>query len=241
MGILAIGRRPRCCYASYIMYRLEISEELRQIMLEGERHKFPKGHILQSTNDNSSFNFIVSGYIKRYLIRNDGSLGTQVIYGPNDLFPITLAFSVIFERAISESTEIYYYEAITPVTTYSLNKDAFKDQIEQNSALYKGLLAISGKRLHSTLHGLENLTLSNAYHRIAHELLYMAQRFGETLPNGSTKICIPLTHQDLADILSLTRETVSINMVELRKKKLISTGKSIVVTDIKSLEQEAFN
>jgi CRP-like cAMP-binding protein len=101
-------------------------------------------------------------------------------------------------------------------------------------------MAISGKRLHSTLHGLENLTLKSSYFRVAHELLYMAQRFGEQTEKG-VKILIPLTHQDLADILSLTRETVSTCMVQLREKGLITTNRNIVVKDLGKLEKEAYS
>ena len=222
------------------MYRLEISDELQKIMLGRDRRKFPKGHILQSTEERFLFNFVLSGYVKRYLIRNDGSLGVQVIYGPNDLFPITLAFSTLFDRPVSESKETYYYESMTPLTVYSLSKDKFKEVVQKDPQLYRGLLAISGKRLHSTLHGLENLTLNNAYRRVAHELLYMAQRFGEEQPGGGVKIAIPLTHQDLADILSLTRETVSVNIARLRRKKILKSGRNIEIPDIKALEAEAF-
>ena len=222
------------------MYKLEISDGLKDIMLAGDRRKFPKGHILQSTDERFIFNFVLSGYVKRYLIRNDGSLGVQVIYGPNDLFPITLAFSMLFDRPVSESKETYYYEAMTPLTVYSLGKDQFNEAVRKDPQLYRGLLAISGKRLHSTLHGLENLTLGNAYRRVAHELLYMAQRFGEEQPGGGIKVAIPLTHQDLADILSLTRETVSVNMARLRQKKLLKSGRNVIIPDIKALEAEAF-
>jgi CRP-like cAMP-binding protein len=222
------------------MYRLEISEDLKVMMLKGRRFKLTKSQIVQSTDDRRVFNYIVTGYIKRYLISNDGSLGVQVIYGPGEIFPITLAFSVLFDQAINESPETYYYEAMTDGEIYTINEEDLKASVDADPKLYRDLMAIAGKRLHSTLHGLENLTLKSSYYRVAHELLYIAQRFGEKKA-GSVKICIPLTHQDLADILSLTRETVSTCMVQLREKGLISTGRNIIVKDIKRLEEEAYS
>jgi CRP-like cAMP-binding protein len=222
------------------MYRLQISDTLKSMMLKGRKFKLAKGQIVQSTDDRRVFNYITSGYVKRYLIANDGSLGVQVIYGPGDVFPITLAFSVLFDQEINESPETYYYEAITEVELYTINETELKDSVEADPRLYKDLMSVAGKRLHSTLHGLENLTLKNSYHRVAHELLYIAVRFGEQKSTG-TKILIPLTHQDLADILSLTRETVSTCMVQLREKGLITTNKSIVIKDTKKLEEEAYS
>jgi CRP-like cAMP-binding protein len=222
------------------MYRLEVSDKLRAVMLRSERLKLPKGHILQSTEDARYFNLLVSGYTKRYLINNDGSMRTQVVYGPGDFFPITLSFSLLFDQGISESPEVYYYETMTNAVIYRLGALQAKDEITNDLQLYKDLLAVSGKRLHSTLHGLENLTLANSYHRVAHELSYMAERFGKT-EGEAIKIGIPLTHQDIADILSLTRETVSTNMIQLRKKGLIKTGRGgIIVPNLEKLKAEAY-
>lgn len=220
------------------MYSLKPSPEMTDMLLKGRQYKIPKGQIIQSTDDRRVFNYLMNGYVKRYLISNDGTYGVQVIYGPGDIFPITLAFSAVFNREINESPETYYYEAMTDVELYTVDESVLKSSVEENAILYKDLFAICGARLHSTLHGLENLTLSNSYHRVAHEIFYLAKKFGEKTPEG-TKILVQLTHQDLADILSLTRETVSTAMVQLRKNKLITTNKNIVVPDMAKLENEA--
>ncbi len=219
------------------MYRLQISLKLKDMMLDGRKLKLAKNQIIQSTDDRRVFNYIREGYVKRYLIRNDGSLGVQVIYRPGDVFPITLAFSVLFDQSISESPETYYYETMTEAEIYTINEITLKEKVDADPTLYKDLMGVSGKRLHSTLHGLENVTLKTSYFRVAHEILYMAQRFGEKKGIGA-RVLIPLTHQDLADILSLTRETVSTAIVQLRKNKLITTEKYIFVPNMEKLEQE---
>lgn len=220
------------------MYSLKASAELTAILLKGRQYKIPKGQIIQSTDDRRVFNLLSKGYVKRYLISNDGTYGVQVLYGPQDIFPITLAFSAVFDRDINESPETYYYEAMSDVELYTIAETDLKDAVTQNPVLYKDLFAIAGERLHSTLHGLENLTLSNSYHRVAHEIVYIAKRFGKDTPEG-TMIEVSLTHQDLADILSLTRETVSTSMAQLRKNKLIVTEKNIIVPNMEKLEEEA--
>ncbi|HET6863980.1 MAG TPA: Crp/Fnr family transcriptional regulator [Candidatus Saccharimonadales bacterium] len=222
------------------MYRLKVSDRLKDMICTGRKFNISKGQIIQSTDDRRVFNYITEGYVKRYLIGNDGNLGVQVVYGPGDVFPITLAFSALFDQQINESPEVYYYEAMSDGEIFTINEADLKAKVEADPKLYRDLMAVSGKRLHSTLHGLENLTLKSSYFRVAHELYYLALRFGHKTNTG-TKILIPLTHQDLADILSLTRETVSTAMAELRKNKLISTGKSIVVLDMDKLKEEAYS
>lgn len=215
-------------------------EKFHELMLKGRAYKLSKGQIIQSTEDRRVFNLISKGYVKRYLISNDGSLGVQVIYGPGDIFPITLAFNVFYGFEITESREVFYYETMTDTEIHTVDELTLKDQVAADPSLYRDLMYVSGQRLHSTLHGLENLTLKSSYKRVAHELLYLAERFGEKKPGG-VKICLPLTHQDLADILSLTRETVSTGMVELRKKKLLKTDKNIIIPNMEKLEEEAYS
>lgn len=213
---------------------------LSSLLLNGRKYEISKGQIIQSTDDRRVFNLIKSGYVKRYLIANDGAYGIQVFYGPGDIFPITLAYSTIFDQKINEGPEIYYYEAVTDCQLYTIDELALKQSVEQNPMIYKELFSIAGKRLHSTLHGLENLTLANAYHRVAHEIFYFATKFGKKSSVG-TEILVPLTHQDLADTLSLTRETISTAIAKLRKNGLISTENNIIVKDMEKLEHEAYS
>lgn len=222
------------------MGRAPISDDLRDLMLKGRKHKLSKGQIIQATDRLSAFHYISKGYVKRYLITNDGAIGVQVLYGPGEFFALTLAFKLLNNQEIYEGPEVYYYEAMCDTEVYRVNAEEVINAIKENPILYKGLFIEAGNRLHSTLHGLENLTLKSSYRRVAHQLAYFAQQYGEKRPEG-IKIQIPLTHQELANILSLTRETISNSMIQLRQKKLIKTGRYVVIPKLKALEDEAFS
>lgn len=216
------------------------SSDLRTLLLSGRRHKLSKKQILQSTEDRQVINLVRSGYIKRYLIANDGTLGVQVVYGPGSIFPVTLALKVLFKQEMY-SREVFYYEAMSDAEVYTIDISVLAKAVESNPVLYKDLLEETGKRLNSTLQGLENLTLKSSYKRVAHQLAYFASRFGEKTDSG-LRIDVSLTHQDLANILSLTRETVSTCMSDLREKGLIKTDKQkIIVTSLAKLEKLAYS
>jgi CRP-like cAMP-binding protein len=216
------------------------TKQLQDLVKTGRLYKLQKGQINQSTEDRPVFNMIVSGYIKRYLISNDGGLGVQVVYGPGDMFPITLAYKMLYDQDLNEGPEVYYYEAMTDVQLYTVQDSVLSDAVKNNPSLYRDLMAVAGKRLGSTLNGLENLTLRSSYRRIAHQLLYLGEQYGKKTDAG-TEVMMPLTHQDLADILSLTRETISTGIIKLRKKGLIKTGKAICIPDMEKLKEEAYN
>lgn len=214
------------------------STELQKLLLEGKRSKRTKGQIIQSTDSQRAVNLVTSGYIKRYLISNAGTLGVEVIYGPGNVFPITLMLKALVDLEVNQSPETYYYEAMTDTEFYSMDISALVESVKSNPLLYREILLESGKRLHSTLNGLENVTLRTSYKRVAHQLAYFADQFGEKKLTG-TKICLPLTHQDLADNLSLTRETVSTCIARLREQGLIKTGRFIMIPDLEKLQEEA--
>jgi len=218
------------------------SPELIKFLKSGRNYKLRRGQLIQSTEDRRVFNLLKSGYIKRYLIGTDGTLGVQVLYGPGDIFPITLAFHILFGMAISETKEVYYYEAMTDVEIYSVWADDLAKEVKDNPMLYRDLMIIAGKRLHSTLNGLENVTLDNSYKRVAHQLAYLGRRFGEK-DGKQIRLLIPLTNKDIADLLSLRRETVSAGMTKLRRKGLVKldADKNIVITDMAKLVEEALS
>jgi CRP-like cAMP-binding protein len=68
----------------------------------------------------------------------------------------------------------------------------------------------------------------------------LARRFGQETTSGRFKICLPLSHQDLAHLNGLTRETTSLLMKELADKKIIDyKQKTITVLDIEKLKEES--
>lgn len=216
---------------------------LQELMkVRGRIMKSSRRQVLQTSDTQKALYLVKSGYIKRYLIRNDGSLSTDLIYGPGDVFSLLLVFRVIFDQEILDSPEIYYYEALTDdVELYSLPAESLKGLIEESPVLYKDLLHEAGKRMTYETHGLENISMKDAYKRVAHQLAYYARQFGEA-SGDKVAIIPPLTHQDIADLLSITRETVSTCMTRLRKKSLIAVkDRQIIVNNLEKLREEAFS
>ncbi len=212
----------------------------RLIMKQGRIITRSKGQVVQTTDAQKSLNLVKSGYVKRYLIKNDGSLGVDLVYGPGDIFSLTLVFRAIFKQKILDSQEVYYYQAMSDVELYTLNVDELLDLIERDPLLYRDLLDEAGRRMTSATQGLENMSMKSSYKRVAHQLAYYARRFGRKTTEGVV-ITPVLTHQDIADVLSLTRETVSVCMMRLRRKKLIKSTTNIVIPDLDKLTEEAYS
>lgn len=213
---------------------------LQKLLLASPKKNYDKGDLIQSSDDKQKLSFVYSGFVKRYMISSDGSIGVQAIYGPGEIFPLTLAFRELLHQEIYRGPEVYYYQALTPCVIYSVDNDTLQAEAKLNPGLYKDMLKQAGNRLNSNIQKLENIAIKNSVKRVAHQLLYFAREYGTNSLFG-VEIVVPLTQQDVADVLSLTRETVSQSFSTLRKKGLLTTDKNIVITNIDELEKLAFN
>jgi CRP-like cAMP-binding protein len=216
--------------------------KLHDILRNGRKYSIAKQQILQSTDDREVVSIIASGYFRKYLITNDGSLGAMIIYGPDDIFPITMLYKKLFNQPLYHGIETHFYEALTPAEVYTVDAEQLVEAIKQDNGLYPDLLQEVGRHLDFCINSIENIALRNAEKRIAHMLCYFARKFGSKTKDG-VQIDMPLTHQSIGEILNITRETVSTNIKGLRDRGLLKAkgSGSIIVPDLEKLEAEAYS
>lgn len=208
---------------------------LASLMKSAGRQKFPKGQVVHMFEDSAMLNFITEGYVKRYRITDEGNQSVQVVYGPGHIFPLTPVYKTLYDYNMYSGPEHYYYETITSVITHSINLPQLKKAVVDQPELYRDLFYAAGLRLDSYIHRLEGHAQKTATQAVAWQLAYLTATFGEPSPTG-VRIALPLTHQTLADIVGLARETVTYSLNELRTEKLISSDKKhITVFDIEKL------
>ena len=213
------------------------SPRLFNLLTKGRLLRFKKNQVISSTSDKDVVMLVVKGYVKRYFITESGSLGVQIVYGPQDIFSLTKVFNML-GQSIYDGPEVYYYETMSDAQVYALDIGKFDDAAEQDPLLYKDLFLEAGYHLKTCVHSIENISLGSTYSRVAHELLFNAKEFGEDTKDG-VRMALPLTHQDLADILGTTRETVSKAIIKLRQEGVIEDIRNFTNEHLKRLEEVA--
>lgn len=212
---------------------------LSTLLKSGKKISLARGQVIHDPEHKKFLNVVGTGFIKRYSIDNNGAQSIQVIYGPEDVFPLTPVFKTIFDLDLYHGPETFHYEALVDSELYAISQDELRKALKANSNLYKDLLFVSGERLNSNIHRLENISLKTTHRRIAHMLYFAAGAFGEKTKEGLV-LTVPLTHQTLADSLSLARETVTRRLARLEEKGLIKVDRHIVIKDLESLKKEAY-
>jgi len=217
------------------MYDFDLSQ-LKRLLLASEKRLIAKGHVIRFESNKFYLNYMSGGFIKRYLITDDGGQSIQVIYGKGDVFPLTPLFNDLLSLQIYKGEETLYYEAMTDVEVHSLDKQKLLEVVAASPELFKDLFYISGTRLSSNIQRLENVSLRSSERKIIDLLIYYSNRFS-TVSANEIRLTVPLTHQTIANVLSLTRETVTHTMVRLQDRSLIEqrTKGIIIILDVEEL------
>ena len=121
--------------------------------------------------------------------------------------------------------------AMTDATTLSLERDAFIQLLHEFPAVALRIINLLGERLHAAMN-MRALSIEHVDTRLAHILLKLADKIG-TPTGAGTRISMPLSRRDLAEMAGTTTETAIRIMSKFRKEDLVRTepGGYIVILD----------
>jgi CRP/FNR family transcriptional regulator, cyclic AMP receptor protein len=121
-----------------------------------------------------------------------------------------------------------------------IRRSDFHILIEKHPKIALRLLEAMTLRLRRTDERLESLALLDVTGRIAGILLQLADEQGEKL-NNSVRIKHRPTHQELANMVGTTRETVTRVLKQLENRNYITIdGKEIVINDTSAFKSDLY-
>ena len=211
----------------------QIVNRLHQLFSAGKPLEYGKNEVILRAEDNPQGVYLLeSGYVRMCRVLEDGRELTFNIFKPGSFFPMMWVIGNISNN--------YDFHTMTQVKLKRLSKEKVLELVKSDPDIFMDLMKRVLIGLDGILTNIEYLLSGSAYKRVISVLLLSAKRFGEGDGQNKIKINLPLTHQDIANICGLTRETVSLEIAALYRKKLIS-GKSSTLTilDIVRIKEEA--
>ncbi|MDO8621097.1 MAG: Crp/Fnr family transcriptional regulator [Candidatus Levybacteria bacterium] len=207
-------------------------EKLEKFFSQFKTVHYKKGETFLRPGDMpQGIHFLKKGYIRLYSLSSEGQDLTLVIYKPGDFFPVVWGFT--------GTPSIYYFETLSPVEIQRANKEEFGKFIDENIDVFKEVNYHIIHRFQMALKRMEYLVFGNANAKLASILLICGRDFGIDTSKGR-EIQIPFAHKDIASLVGVTRETVSLELKKLEKIKIIGyNGRRIVIRNEKALEKEA--
>lgn len=157
---------------------------------------------------------ITEGIVKVYDIGSAGDEKIINFMSSSDLLPPAW----VFKKA---PVSLYYYDAFTECKYYRLPRETLHEAIESNQAISNYMFKHYASSFIGSLLEINALEQSKGSDKIIHMLQYLLMRFPGTEKGDWHKIDLRITHQDLANMTGLTRETTSTELNKLRRKGIV--------------------
>jgi CRP-like cAMP-binding protein len=205
-----------------------ITTYLRPLTDSSSKRLFSAGSvILYQGEAPRSACMIVEGIVRVYTISKLGDEQIVTFYIAGEIFPS----SWIFEK--SPST-MFFYEALTDCEIAFASREDLLAYITSDTVISKDALTYFATSYSASLLRINALEQARACDKLIYTLYFLSQRYGVT-KNGQTYLPIALTHQSIASLIGLTRETTSTEMSKLKKQKVITYKSQMYVLDHEKL------
>jgi CRP/FNR family transcriptional regulator/CRP/FNR family cyclic AMP-dependent transcriptional regulator len=196
--------------------------DLDSLIAVATRRKFPKDSVIFFEHDpGDSLFMILSGRVKVTILSDDGREIILSVLGEKDFF----GEMSLLDNEPRSATAI----AMEDTEVVILHQKEFLSIVEKRPRILVLLLAVLSSRLRKANHQIGSLALLDVYGRVASVLLDMAKESGVRLKDG--RICFRRpTHQEIANMIGATRETVSRMISDLHRQGYIEiSGKNVII------------
>ncbi len=194
-------------------------------------HKFKKGQTLLFQGEAPHATYVIrTGTVKAYNISPAGEEQVISLNSKCDIIPGAWFLG-------ESETANYFYEAFTDCSVYAIGREELTQKINESLELSNVLLRRSMRLNVGASVYINALEQSRSRDKLIHLLHYLMLRYGIELGRSKVKINLQLTHQTLATMLGITRETIANEISQLRRERVINYGKQIYVVNRPALLQ----
>jgi CRP-like cAMP-binding protein len=167
------------------------------------------------------------GRIKVSKVTRDGKSLTLAYHGPAELF----GDSCLLDGG--PRTEMA--EAVENALLSEVDRGHFEELIHSHPVLGLAMTRLMIVRRRELENKVEALVFRDVSSKLAELLVKLAGENGVDDARG-TLIALKITHQELANLIGSTRETVSLTLSTFKRKRLIQTeGRKVIISDAEAL------
>lgn len=182
------------------------------------------GQIYGEGEPGRSVYLIKTGGVKLISATGDGKEVALAYLGPMAVFGET----ALVDRAPRDMRAI----ATDDSELLAFNADQVQSLMKAHPSLSLSITKLMGMRLRKIETRLQKLMFRTPRQRLAMLLLELGEDFGEPSGSKGTALKLRITHQEIASLIGVTRESVSYAMGELELEETIHTERrKIFITD----------
>jgi CRP-like cAMP-binding protein len=204
------------------------SARLTELAAAVEIREIPRRQVIYLPGDPGDRVFFINGgRVKCSKVTRDGKELTLAYRGAGNLFG---ELCIIDGTPRDEMAEAMKNAIITEVP-----RELFVDLLMSDAQLCFNFACIVGERRRQIETKLEHLVFRDVQAKLAALLLELGDEYGVDSEDG-TQIGLKITHQEMANLIGSTRETISLTLAQFKKKGLLDlNGRTVVLKDQEGL------
>ena len=223
--------KGRYCAGKASIFSILEEPQLKEITDKITRKTYKKGEVIFFEGDISDKLYVINhGKVKVYKYTKDGK--EQILY-------ITSDGDFLGDLSLLKKDEFKFNaEALEDVSMCQLTKDDFDNIVRENPEISLKILEVLYERIYKLENLIQNLSTKDIETRISGLLLGFIKDFGEP-ENNTIKLELPLTREDMANYIGVTRETISRKLNSMQEEGILELigNKTIVIKDLEYLEE----
>jgi CRP/FNR family cyclic AMP-dependent transcriptional regulator len=171
--------------------------------------------------------FVNGGRVKVSKVTRDGKELTLAYRGPGEIFG-ELAL-------IDGGPREEMAEAMENAMVSEIDRVEFEQIVEREGLIGYRLTKVVAQRRREVENKIEQLVFKDVNAKLAELLLRLGVEYGIDDARG-TLVALKITHQEMANLIGSTRETVSLTLSQFKRKGLIHTdGRKVILADREGL------
>jgi CRP/FNR family transcriptional regulator, cyclic AMP receptor protein len=192
---------------------------------------YPAGQIVFHEGDlGDAIYLLKTGHVRLYRITEEGREATLAVLGPGDVFG---------ELALFEETQrTTFAEAMDSAHICAASVEDFSALMGHKPQLTMMVAREIARRRQATETRLAGTAFATVRGRVIEVLRSLAEEHGETLPDGSVRILIRISHQQIASFAGASRESCTVELGRLQRAGVVRVDEThhFVIPDLSRLK-----
>lgn len=214
------------------LFNQQQQQEMRQFFLdlaeEGNLKEISTAAEI-SLSENNSFAVVYSGQIKQLLLSRKGCQKSLYILRPGEIFGEMDYFNGGPNQILNTAMKNSVISVIS--------KDILEKRLKKRPEIYQYFIHSITRKFRIIMLQMSGLIFNNSAGKLAELLIRLASQESQETDAGVI-IDFRLTHQEIADLIGCSRSTVSRELNNFKKEKIITVNnKYITIKDFSALKQ----
>jgi CRP-like cAMP-binding protein len=192
---------------------------IEPLLGEAQQRHYPKGQIILYQGDSPPYMFLLKqGEIKVYDIDEQGNEKILYIMRPGSIFP--------FASYLARKTEVmWFYAALSDVVAYAISYEDLSSQLNKDPRLALYLLEKVTTDTHEAFVRIASMSKTTTRPKLVAALKFLCVYHTCAGKSGWRRVNFSTSHQLLADMTGITRESATLAMKQLQDEKITRSPK----------------